>query len=111
MTEPINPHGHVSNGFAHYCECGKPWPCQAEATLHADRSLPPDLARALADVARVLADAYPERRRSYAVFVCAQGIIGCTTAGPHEEHELAAQPFVFGDAGPPARAPLAGGAA
>lgn len=67
----------------------------AEITVHAGRSLPPELTEALADLARAtIESASTPDPPSYAVFVCAQGIIGCRSIGHHREHNLAEQPFI-----------------
>jgi hypothetical protein len=67
----------------------------AEVTLHADRSLPPELAKALADLTNATVKSVnPPEGPSYAVFVCEQGIIGCRSPGPHREHDLAERPFI-----------------
>lgn len=65
----------------------------SQVTLHADQALPPDLAEALADLARATQES--AGMPSYAVFVCAEGgIIGCRAVGPHREHDLAESPFI-----------------
>lgn len=66
----------------------------AAITVHADRSLPPELAEALADLARATVESAGLEQTSYAVLVCAQGVIGCRSIGSHREHDLAERPFL-----------------